>query len=144
MKITQKLPQFKDKKALIIVTGRHTAEFYIAGNGKIIRKLGFRIDNPKYRDNEGFFTRTSQERTLGSGSIREINKPQLIKDFLKKVKIKTKSLALKEKPDQFIIFTPSYLSADVKKTLENLTNAKMKMINGNYHKEHPFNLLKKI
>ncbi len=143
MKISNKLPQFNEEKALFIVTGKQEAKFYIVHKGEINEIDSFEIEKPKYSDKEGWFKRRVRSFVMGSGAPLEPPKQKIIKDFLKKLKEKYKETSSHNNFEALYLFTPHYLLPSVKESLPGGTKIKL-TIDGEYYFQHPFKLLEKI
>lgn len=83
MQIPQSLPQFTNRVALLLITGRHRGRMLLAQDGEIIELETFETAIPKYSDNEGFFEASGHGRIYRSGAVREINQEDIGKKFLK-------------------------------------------------------------
>ena len=94
MRIPQHLLQFKEERALLIVTGKNVAEFYIAADGVIEKDGSFEVTLPDYFKKEGFFGRRGGG-LFSSGSIVEKNLPATEK---KKVSAAFKGNFYKQNP----------------------------------------------
>lgn len=146
MKITKKLHQFKDEKALIIITGAREADFHIASDGEIDKVDSFKLDKIHFSDNEGFFGRSGNGgKVASSGSVREPMKEEYRKEFLKELKSHIKELQSKNKITSVYLFTPDYLINISKESMTKEMQKKIKFTaKGNYYHEHPFKLIEKI
>jgi len=145
MKIKQELPQFEDKKALLIVSGKKEAKFYLANAGEVKKIDQLLPEEFKYSDNEGYFETRAMGKVVGSGSVRERMKNYLIQQFSDKLADKTLSLDKENKFDEIYLFSPDYMKNWVR---ENLSPQLIKKIvlqsEGNYVQNPPFDLLEKI
>ncbi len=83
MKITRDLPQFQNKKALIVVTGFHEADFYIVAMARMEKIGEFKLLYPHYSDKEGFFETAGHGKVLESGSVLEKDKVESRRRFFK-------------------------------------------------------------
>jgi len=144
MKISEKLPQFS-KKSLIIVTGGQAGKIYLAYNGEIEKLNEFKIDNPKYSDREGFFVRSGQGKTFGSGAVREENKHKITGEFLKQLKLSIEEIVSKNKIEDFYLLSPDYIKNELYEILSSEIQSKIVLFTeGNFHDSHPFDFLEKI
>jgi len=147
MIISQQLPQFFTKRALLVATSKQKAIFYSAFGGEIEKISEFEIPRPRY-ENEGFFVSSGKGQTFSVGAVREIRIENIKKKFLKKFKEELEKIKKQDNNNfsQIFLFAPSYLISDAKKILsEILTKTKIEMaFEGNYNHSHPFDLLRKI
>ncbi len=145
MKITRDLPQFQNQKALIVVTGLHEADFYIAKNGRIEKIGEFKLLYPHYSDKEGFFETAGHGRVLESGSVLETNKVEIRHRFLKEMDKILDDIIKRKGITDIYIFTPSTIKDELKKLLPKDDRKKIKhAFEGNFTKLHPFQLLSMI
>lgn len=142
MKIELNLPQFNNKKALLVVTGEHDAKIYVASNG-IIKELDLiYIQKPQYTDREGFFEEKNSTGLYGSGSVYEPKKLYMRKKFLKSLKKELNEIFKKNVVDDIHLFSPRYMEELIKEELSNEVREKVESEEfGNYFHMHPFKLL---
>lgn len=144
MQISNKLPQFKNEVALLIVTGDKESTFYIASDGQISKAESLVVRKPVYSDKEGFFARGGSNY-YAAGSVKEISKQFLWKEFLHQFMEELHLLNDKYKPSQLYLFSPDYFVSQLIKELPNTLKAQVKHTEtGNFSKLHPFELLEKI
>ncbi|OGZ27695.1 MAG: hypothetical protein A2365_03560 [Candidatus Nealsonbacteria bacterium RIFOXYB1_FULL_40_15] len=145
MKISRDLTQFKNFKALFIVTGRQEADIYVAENGKIDKIEEIEIPNSKYSDKEGFFKTRTGGRVIRSGSVLEFPKEKIMKDFLRELKTAMKDIRQRHKFDSVYLFSPEFFHNQVFEALPKDFQKKTKeTVFGDYCHSHPFEILKKI
>lgn len=145
MQISNKLPQFSQHKSLLVVTGQYEAEYFIAYQGFIDKVHEFILQKPEYSDREGFFEQKAQGVAFGSPAIEERIKRKMHQDFLKQCKAMHKKLNVDHEFVHIYIFTPEPLTTELKNTLPKKLQQKIVFtFGGNYYKEHPFELLKRI
>lgn len=146
MKITKKLHQFTDEKALIIITGAQEADFHIASDGEINKIDSFRLEKIHFSDDEGFFGRSGDGgKVASSGSVKEPPKEKYRKEFSKELKTHIKEIQSKNKITGIYLFTPDYLVNIAKEAMPKDLQEKIKFTaKGNYYHEHPFELIEKI
>ena len=147
MKISRELPQFDDERVLLLAVSSHNAVFYEAGDGKITKVGAFKIPNRQYSDREGFFkTRSSRSPgVIRSGSTYEPMKHEIVRETLRKTADELKKFYKPSDLSQIIIFCPSHIHTVVENSLPVLYRRKVsRVIKGNYHDLHPFELLKKV
>lgn len=144
MKISNKLPQFENEKALIIVTSKHEGKLYEAHAGEIVEIDSFKISTPEYSDKEGFYAGNGHSQAYGGNVIRENNKGKMITDLQNEIQ------ALVTKPetdhiDTIYLFTPQHLINIVENAIPIKLRKKIIFSFGkDYSKEHPFQILEKI
>jgi len=147
MKIKKELPLFEQKKAFIIVTGKQSANIYLASNGEInlVDELYIPSPSSEYSDNEGHFKRRGSGGVISSGSVREPQKAYLFKKFSTELSKLIAKLDDKEKVQELYLFTPDYIKNNLRNSLTKLLQNKIVMeIFGNYGDSHVFDLLKMI
>lgn len=151
MFISQHLPQFTDKKVLLIVASRQNGKFFIAQDGQLEEKDSFSVEAPTYSDKEGHFeTRRSRgvrgmvQKMFGSGVPREDVKEKVEKDFLKEFEKRVKEVWADD-IDEAYLFASPYVINDIPELLTQQQQEKItQRIEGNYIKIHPFKLLEKL
>lgn len=145
MQISNKLPQFMNDVALLIVTGDKESNFFIASNGVIKKADAFISRRPVYSDNEGFTVSQGGNGVYQSGSVREIKKQFLWKEFLHHFIEEMKHLVNEYNITKIYLFSPDYFIKNVVEALPNDLKVKIKHTEaGNYNKLHPVELIKKI
>jgi len=145
MKISEKLPQFIEDRTLLIVTGQQSAAFYMAYKGEINEIKKMRIENPKYSDKEGFFTRSGFGKRFGSGSVYEPKNLKTKKEFLREFEETMEDIARTDGVDKIYIFTPGYYASNIKERIpDSMNNLIEQTYMGNFLKLKPFKLLEII
>lgn len=145
MKIPQQYPQFDEKKTLICVLGTQEARFILADKGTLSELDQFKIEKPAYSDREGFFMTRAFGRIFGSGSVHEPKKQQKFVEFGTELEKKYKKLVISTGPDQLILTYPDYVEQVVKDKLPHSFKGRIFMeLKGNFYKEDPLEILKKI
>lgn len=143
MQISDKLPQFIDDSALLLVAGSQEADFYLAKNGEILAIGSVVLEKNHYSDREDFGRRGSI--VFESGSKSEKVKTAKRSDFLKLFKEYVKGLSTEQKVKKVYLYAPAENMADLKKALPAAFQKKLLgVFEGNFHKEKPFDILKKI
>jgi hypothetical protein len=146
MKIPRELPQFKEHKALLIVSARQTALIYVAHKGNITEEREIKITNPEYSDREGFFTSSSKGARLGSGSVYESKTQVAHTEFLNRFQEVIKDvLTYHKEAGAVYLFAPATHAAAIKDALP-AANRKLlkKTFQGNYTNYDPMEILEKI
>jgi protein required for attachment to host cells len=146
MKIKRQLPQFKDKKTLIIVAGQQSAVLYNAHNGEIKEIDRIHIETPVYSDREGFFaTRTRRQGTARSGAVYENKKDETQRRFAKELNSKVQNLEKTNRFDQFYMCAPRPTASLILDKISNpLKDKIVKKVYGNLIEFHPFNILERL
>ncbi len=143
MQISDKLPQFIDDSALLLVTGSQEADIYLAKNAEILAIGSVVLEKSHYSDREDFGRRGSI--VFESDAKSEKIKTAKRTDFLKLFKDYVKDLSVEQKVKKVYLYAPAENLADLKKSLPVALQKKLKgVFEGNFHKEKPFDLLKKI
>ena len=141
MKIPSQFPQFTDVAALLIVTGKQGAEFYLGHSGELVEAGAFDIPAAKYSDKEGFFA----GRGGASGSVKETDKAGHTKEFLKRLETELKKMISKRRKMSVYVYAPEYLMPQVKVLVKKLAGEQYAMsFIGNYLKTHPKKLLEML
>lgn len=143
MQIELHLPQFNNKRALIITTGEYDAKIYLASNGFIDELDLIYISKPQYTDREEFFEKKNEMGVYGSGSVNEPQKLYMRKKFLGALKKELHEIFSKDAGiDSLYLFSPRYMEYSIEKELsKNLKNMIKFEEFGNYFSAHPFKLL---
>lgn len=145
LSIQAQLPQFPGPPALVVASGRQTAVIYLAHQGQIREIDRYQEETPVYSDREGSFKKSGQGRDLAQGSVYE-NKKDYIEDRYKQA-LSARLKKILHKYDNAVIyfFCPKYISASIMASLPQNGVKKIAFcIDGNYHQEHPFELLKML
>lgn len=103
----------------------------------------FKIERPKYSDNEGFSTHGPRGAPGSvSGSTREIRAQEIIVPFLKQLRTDVQKILQTHRITDIYVFAPSYLARKVLGSLsENAQRLVRGEIRGNYTHEQPLKLL---
>lgn len=145
MKISKKLPQFNNKKVLLIISGQLISDFYMVHNGIIKKIKKVQRKQPRYSDREGHFLVRGRGRLYGSGSVYEAKKNVTREKFKKDLARATINTVNKEKIDEIYFFAPKHLLPYFQEELPLRIKKLIKFdFRGNYTNKHPFKLLKKI
>jgi hypothetical protein len=145
MKISENLPQFKKRKALLVVTGKQEAVFYFVSNGQALELKKFRFSKPQYSDKEGYFERSGRGRIFGSGSVLESNKKKLTKDFIKELNNNLDQVSNSQEIEEIYLFAPGYIIGMIRESFPTATRKKLKQsYRGNYCGTHVSKILEKI
>ncbi len=144
MIIPNKLSQFRDKKILLLVSGKQNMRIYETGGDTIKRSGEFRATLPLHTDNEGHFKVRSQGMVMKSGSVREVNNSEIISRFIKELKKQIKFLKASNYESVYL-FCPSHTKKLIRDALPVTFQKKMHpVIEGNYYSETPIFLLGKL
>lgn len=145
MKISNKLPQFTDTKALIIASAKEHGVAYIAHNGEMREVAAVEEHPPRYSDDEGFFFGSTSTGITVGGAPKEVEDEDLFRDYIKAIKNELNAIIKREKPDIIYVFEPSQLSGRLNEYLKNPSHIPVTVVrNGNYVKEHSLTLLRYI
>jgi len=85
MKISETLSQFTGVQAFLAVAGMHAGVIYQAHEGEVKKLESFEVEIPKYSDHEGFYARGGKGGTYVTGSVREVKKSDIEKQFIKEM-----------------------------------------------------------
>lgn len=145
MQISQELPQFENTPTLLLAAGDQAARFYHASDGEIERLDTFTIENPKYSDREGHFERRSGGETLGSGSVLEENKQSVKNDFYHELQERLATISNEHPFESIILLAPPHSIKDTEAHIQPKFREKIEdRVKGNYVKDHPHELLKRL
>lgn len=145
MKIPQDLPQFVDKKVLIVSCGMQAANVYFASDGKITDLRSFRIKAPKYSDREGFFLHGGRLGLYGSGSVYEPKKLTMQKKFLVELLKNMKEIDAKHGFEELYLVASPRTMPEIKEYLPPRFSERLTWsLNGNYVNFGSLDLLRKI
>ena len=145
MKISQELPNFDDEKALLVVTSKRVADFFVASKGVIKKLKSFEIPDTWVSGKEDFSERSGSGMVYGSGGLNESQKEKIRQKFLIELKKEIKQMIPKYKIESIYLFSPNYLINSIREALPNSAVKKIKgFLKGNYCSHHPFELLEKI
>jgi hypothetical protein len=143
MKIKTSLPHFENSKALIVVTGKAGASFFLASDGIIhtLEKIEVKKRDPATVPHK-FETRTSG--MIVSGADEEKIKYE-VRTFLKEFEKHFPRILKSVQPNQIYLFSPSYIDKEITKRIPKAKrNLIIKHFSGNYSDKHPFDLLTMI
>ncbi len=144
MKISRELPQFREKGAILVVTGKQEARFYRAAAGVIDTVAAFEIEKPKYSDREGFFETRGHGGVMRSGAVYEEKKEKMLQDFIREFRKTMKAVLAAHAADEIILLTPAYLVNRVKDALPLRVQKRIRRtLRGNYYHMHPFDILRR-
>jgi len=145
MKISKNLPQFEGKKALISVTGRQEARFFLAKDGDIEELEPFKFDKPEDPKRKGHNMIKGSKGVYRSGPTPEFKNQRIITELESHLRKSLKNILNKNKIDIIYLTVPDYLKNDVKKTFPADAAKKIKFVLlGDYCHFHPFDILKKF
>lgn len=143
MRISENLPQFEDKKTLIIVSSTQAADLYEAYNGEIEKMDEVRTERIDPDKPEGHFERKRAGQTLGGGGVVDDRDKRLkdrfhqdLQEALGEIGTDFDTVILLSSP-QDKASTKEQFSAQLAKllTIE---------IDGNFVGQHPNEILKRI
>jgi hypothetical protein len=146
MKISSELAHFDGQRAILLVASPALIELYEARNSKIALLETVTIEKAEFSDKEGYFQNSSRGGwKVAASSGSQLVKRDLEQRFEKEFKSLVKKSLKASEIDSLYVFVPSYFSEKVESLLSNPLKKKVKLIfKGNYHKLHPFDLLKKV
>ena len=145
MKISQSLPQFVRIKALLVVSGDQSAQFYVCQKGDIKLSERFAIPKPTYEDREGFSMRSGHGRMFSSGSALKDFKNYIQQKFSKKLAVSVRDILKAENIGEIFLFSPQYAAGFILSKWPKYATGMMRMcVWGNFIDSHPLDLLKKI
>lgn len=144
MKISEKLPSFQDGRALLIVLGRQVAKIYEGREREINQLEQITVETPTYSDNEGFFQRSGQGQTYGSGSVLEDLSDLVVQEFTRELANRLPDL-LRPPVLSLYVFAPEHMKFIIAKVFPAAARPHIKEeFFGNYVEQHPFDLLRMI
>ncbi|MDZ7726035.1 MAG: hypothetical protein U5L75_00440 [Candidatus Campbellbacteria bacterium] len=146
MKIKSTLPQFENKNALLVVTEKETAKFYIASEGEIKEVEVIEIDPEEFdRDSR----ERIQHRSVGGAVVRgrssEEEEEKGVSHFLGKLEDKLKNVTKEFDINEVYVFSPSYVNNEV---VSRIPKKQRELIEenfrGNYSHKHALKLIEMI
>lgn len=143
MQIPSELLQFDDKTALILVNGTEEAVFYLAHNGQMDHVADIEFEKIEFSDREdsGRHGSTAFETGTKIEKVKKENRFTFIKNF----KEKTDELSKNHKIELVYLLAPETILKELEESLPtSLKNKLVKTFAGNYHKENPVEIIKKI
>jgi len=144
-KIPTALPQFTQTHALIVVTGMHAGALYHAHDGEIEKLEAFAVPIPRYSDKEGFYARGGKGGTYVSGAVREIDKQEVVKPFLKELNKQIAALLSPYSISEVYLFSPPEIKSEIRAHIPKLLDGFIRgHILGNHIHDSPIELLQKI
>ncbi len=144
MKISQKLPQFKETPTLIITAGWQSGKIYYAHKGKIVLSKKLEVSR-QYSDKEGYFkTKAGTENeAVESGAPYEQKKKHLRDKFLNKITDYLNEIVHDNDIESIYLFSSQEGLKNFKKNLpKNISKLVTKSYKGNYTHKKPNELLK--
>ncbi len=107
--------------------------------------LSVEVRTPKYSDREGFFARSGNGRTYGTGSVYEPKDQESKKQFIKEFSSEIKGLAAERDITSAYVFSPDYAVTELKSELPEEVLSKVRLtFMGNFVKFGPMELLSRI
>ncbi|MDD5099035.1 MAG: hypothetical protein PHP35_01720 [Candidatus Colwellbacteria bacterium] len=145
IKIPRDLPQFDEKRALIIVSGGLEARVFLGDKGSLLEISHLRAPEIHYTDKENRFAKRVKGQTLGMGSVMKPVHRKEEAEFLKTFKKEILKTIKKNNPDNIFVFVPRYPAAAIIGSLPKPFDKKAKVISyGNYLDKHPKEILSLI
>lgn len=144
--IPHEFRQFEDKPTLIIVTGKQEAILYRAYRGSMVQIDAHKIPKPHYSDREGNVKLRSRRGAVKSGGARELHDERsTIRQFLHDLKDLLKRNVRNVGYSEMYLLVPSQVRPVITEVLkELLTKERIRVIEGNYLKHEPRQILEVI
>jgi hypothetical protein len=143
MKISKSLPQFEKEPSLFLVTGKQDAAFYKAYDGMIEHIASIKVPTPRYSDREGLYRQKGRGEMVTSGGF-ERRDDIVIRDFIHELKFHLKAMHGNDYAKMYV-FTPSNVKNTILRAMPSYLRRKTAaVIEGNYYKSSPIDLLHKI
>lgn len=146
MKISISLPQFQNRRALLIVTGDWSAKFFLAGSGTITKLTSFVLRKPSYSDREGFFGHGLRGSPgSGAGSAYEAPHIYMQQEFKKSFASALRDVKADHEFEDIYLFAPETKTPALLDSLDQHDRKKVRQaFSGNFFKLAPGKLLEKI
>lgn len=145
MRISSHLPQFEDKRTLLVVAGKRAARLYFAHKGFINEVYEMRTPTPVYSDREGFFMRRGRGEQYGSGSVYESKDSSTQDKFETQLREVASRIMRAIQIDSVILFAPAEAIYSIRKELPHEIKRKIESsVRGNYVHDHPHSFLQKL
>ena len=142
MKISRTLPQFRHDSALLAVTAKHEAEFYLVHGGNISKTAQIIIPRTQYSDREDYEAKGGL--VFESGARIDKESKLILRSLIQEFTKKSRELIQTNGIGSIYLFVPKYLGNIVMQALPKAGQAMTFVIDGNYFKRHPVELLRKI
>ena len=142
--LPKRLPQFEDKKALLIVTGSQNGKIYCATNSKIEELASIHIPGARFYDTGGFLERPAKNKKMETTLIHL--KSQLLRvPFLRELEKQLIPLLRIHAFASIYIFSPDGLAKHIAELIpRQLKNSIRMVVSGNYVRFSPLLLLEKV
>lgn len=145
MKIPQKLKQFTEEKALLIVSAKEQGLLYVANDGVIEQVVNINEHPEVPSDNEGFFFRSGYGKHYGSGGPDAGSGVEDLRTFVKAIAEELNEAIIAEKPDVLYFFQPEHLQGYLESAIKNPTHIPTHVVKlGNFHHATPLELIEFI
>lgn len=144
MLIPKRLPQFEDKKALLIVTSSQQGKIYCATRSKIEELASVNIPGARFYDTGGFLSRTPKNEKQENALIHL--KSQLLRvPFLRELEKQLLPILRTQVYASIYIFSPDGLSKHIAELIpRQLKDSIRLVVSGNYLRFSPLLLLEKV
>lgn len=144
MFIPDDLPQFADKKTLIIVSSTQSADLHIAHESEVATVTEVRTENLEHYDQPGQFQRSKAGKTLGTGGSVRDQAPKLKNKFHRDLGDALDKIDIDE-IQQVILLSSPQDKEDTKEQLpKQLADLITVEIDGNYVGDHPKEIMQRI
>ena len=128
MKISHKLPQFENSPALFITSGEYEAEFYLALDGTLERKVKIKMPpREEAKEKQAFVGVKSGRFGLAAVSHRGAYIEDLKRKFQKKVHGVIHDLLAQYKMKEIYLFSPRYSAKRIMDGLDKSERKKVRM-----------------
>lgn len=145
MQIPQRLPQFSDERALIIVSAKEQGVLYKATEGMIEQVVKVQEHPEAPSDREGFFFRSGFGSHYGSGGPDAQDDSENIKDFVKAISDELNEAIREVEPTVVYIFQPAHLKGYLEPVIKNPKHVPIEVVKfGNYVHETPLQIVEHI
>jgi hypothetical protein len=146
VKISRNLPQFRNKKALIVLTGKEVIRIMVAEDGGITDKELYRIKGYFYPDRQGYMEQLGKNRMLMNWGPFDIGHDTWKeREFLLQLRKRARRYLEHEKPDEVYLFAEHEEVNKVKKQFPHEPQPNFVMVvPENMVRAHPFDILLRI
>lgn len=145
MQIPDKLPQFKEQKALIVVSAKESGVLYIAENGEVTKLTDIEEHPPTRSDNEGFFFRSGDGLGYGSGAPLERDDEYNLTQYVNAITKELNEVIKTEAPDVIYVFEPEHFKGYLDEKIDNPQHIPIEHVAyGNYTNHDPLTLIEAI
>jgi hypothetical protein len=131
------------ENSLVVVSAKEHGKIYQIKNGEMKIVEYIEEHPPGYSDNEGFFQRSGNGVTMGSGAPREEDDSRNIERYIKAISEELSNEVQRLAPEKLYIFEPEHLKGLIEEHLTAPNNVEVTLVKyGNFVESEPDEILK--